>query len=190
MQGADEAELMRRIADGDRRAFREVVRRHGEAVHRAVLPRVPDPSTADDVVQEVLLGVWRGAASFRAEASLRGWILATARRQAARSWRRRAGEPVEHEPLSALGRRAGWASEDPEQAAMALEDHEQLHRALDTLAPADREILCLRDLEGLSGAETARVLGIRLGAAKSRLHRARLRLMAALRQGGRHDAQR
>jgi RNA polymerase sigma-70 factor (ECF subfamily) len=64
-----------------------------------------------------------------------------------------------------------------------LEEREWLARALARLSQADREVLILRDLEGLSGEETAAALGVTVRAMKSRLHRARLRLAAQLREG-------
>ena len=84
-----------------------------------------------------------------------------------------------------LERDAGWGTEPPDALFERLEDRASLERALGDLAPADREVLVLRDLEELSGDETAAVLGITLRAMKSRLHRARLRLAAALKEGSR-----
>jgi RNA polymerase sigma-70 factor (ECF subfamily) len=90
----------------------------------------------------------------------------------------------DEQPLVELGVRAGWSAEDPEALVARAEDHERLAWAIAALAPSDREVLILRDLEGMSGEETARVLGLELQGMKSRLHRARLRLMGALREGG------
>jgi RNA polymerase sigma-70 factor (ECF subfamily) len=177
-------ELLRRAATGELPAFRDLVVRHRAATWRAVRARVPDDATGEDVLQETWIGAWRAASSFRGESSVRSWLLGLARRQAARSWRRRVGEPTDHEPLDAIGARAGWGSPDPERAASVAEDHRQLHAALARLPDEDREVLLLRDVEGLSGPEAAEALGLALSAMKSRLHRARLRLMAALREEG------
>ena len=59
-----------------------------------------------------------------------------------------------------------------------------LAKAFDRLSPADRQVLVLRELEGFSNAEAATILGVELAAIKSRLHRARLRLVAAMKGGG------
>ena len=77
-----------------------------------------------------------------------------------------------------IGARAGWGAEHIEAAY-------ELGRVLETIAtlsPIHSEVLVLRDLEGLSTREAAEVLGIQEAAVKSRLHRARLHLMAALRE--------
>ena len=80
-----------------------------------------------------------------------------------------------------LGVDAGWGSEDPEAIAIAAERGAALRKAIAMLSPEDQEVLILRDLEGLRGAEAAEVLGVGERALKSRLHRARLRLAALLR---------
>ena len=86
-----------------------------------------------------------------------------------------------------LGLDAGWGSDDPEALAIAAERKEILQHALRTLSSDDQEVLTLRDIEGLRGPEAAEVLGIGERALKSRLHRARLRLAAALRKTSNHD---
>ena len=87
-------------------------------------------------------------------------------------------------PLDALGESAGFGCEEVTPAALAavVEERALLSAALDDLNPRDREVILLRDVEGLSGAEVAAVLGVNLAAQKSRLHRARLRLAAAVRR--------
>jgi RNA polymerase sigma-70 factor (ECF subfamily) len=80
-----------------------------------------------------------------------------------------------------LGYNAGWGSDDPEAIAIAAEQEGALRNALSQLSAEDREVLILRDFEGLRGSEAAGLLGIGERALKSRLHRARLRLAVALR---------
>lgn len=136
---------------------------------------------AEDALQEVFVGVWRGARGWRGEHSGRVWLYALARRQAARTWRRRVGEPADPEPVDMLAHQAGFAADrDPEALVGAMEDVERLHRALGRLSDVDREVLTLRDLEGLTGPEVATLLELDLAAVKTRLHRARLRLLAEL----------
>lgn len=87
-----------------------------------------------------------------------------------------------------LGLAAGWGSEDPEAMAIAAEQRDVLRAAMSELSSEDQEVLVLRELDGLSGPEAARVLGIGERALKSRLHRARLRLAMTLRELGRNPA--
>lgn len=180
-EGAVEAKLIVAVAAGDRAAFETLVARHQAAVFRFARTIVHAPSEAEDVLQETFLAAWRGAATFRGESAVRSWLLTIARNAALRHGRRRSGEPEVMEPLDVLGERAGWGDgSDPETLAIRRESRDALQQALDGLSPDDREILLLRDVEGLSGEETAAVLQVGVTAMKSRLHRARLRLSAAL----------
>ena len=175
---------MREAAGGDRVAFERLVERHQAAVYRFVRTLAAERGPAEDALQETFLAAWRSAAGFRG-GSLRSWLLAIARHALYRQHRRRAGEPERHESLESLGERAGWgAPPDPAALALRRERRERLQAALASLAAADREILLLRDAEGLSGEDTAAALGLGLAAMKSRLHRARLRFAAELRRGG------
>ncbi len=177
-------ELIQATASGDRRAFAALVARHRDAAWRLLRAGTADEQAAEDALQETFLAAYRGAAGYRGEGSARAWILGLARRQGARTWRRRAGEPAAPVPLCELGEAAGWGREgDPESLAAALEDRRRLRGALEALAAGDREILVLRDLEQLRAPEVAELLGISVPAVKSRLHRARLRLLAELKRG-------
>lgn len=73
----------------------------------------------------------------------------------------------------------GWAPDNPEQLAIRSQRRTTLHRIVASLAPSDRQVIALRILRGLSGEDTARILGIGVPAVKTRLHRARSRLLAA-----------
>jgi len=169
------------VAREDRAAFHELFHLTSPRVWRLVRAMISNEARAEEAMQETYAAVWRSAWSFRGESSGRGWLYGVARRQAARSVRRRAGEPVSTIPLERLGEVAGWG-QDPEAAAAAFEDAERLHAAIDVLQPNDREVIVLCDLEGLSGREAADILGITVTATRVRAHRARLRLMAALRK--------
>jgi RNA polymerase sigma-70 factor, ECF subfamily len=183
---AEDGELIERTARGDRAAFASLVQRWRDPLFRYLRSIVPEES-AEDALQETFLAVFRGAGGFRGDGSARAWLFGIARRMAARQRRRRAGEPARTEPLEALGVAAGWgATRDPEELASALEDRTRLQAALDALSDEDREVIVLADLEQLTGPEVAELLDLSVSAVKSRLHRARLRLMAELSQEACH----
>lgn len=191
MPDEEDLTLLRAIEGGDRAAFAAFVRRHEPATRR-FLRSIVSSADAADAAQEAFLQVWQASqsgAGFRGEGSARSWLFTIARRAAWRRTRRRAGEPPVHVDVDAvdadgadmvLGRAAGWG-DNPELALQAAESREAVRAALARLPDADREILALRDLAGLSGAEVASTLGLTLAAEKSRLHRARLMMMAELR---------
>lgn len=182
---ADDRQLLARTAAGDRDAFTRLVERHQTAIWRYLRLTCADPARAEDALQETFIAALRGAATFRGELSdsARGWLMAIARRQLARLRRQRAGEPRHLEPLESLGAAAGWGDlRTPEVIALALERRGILERALAALADSDREVLALCELQELPLADAAKLLGCSLAATKSRLHRARLRLMGELRR--------
>lgn len=178
-----DGDLLRRTADGDRAAFEAIVQRHASAVLRLARFMTANPSLAEDVLQQTFLAAFRSAGGFRGQATARTWLLTIARNAVYKATQKQAREqPTEAEPLAKLGADAGWGSVDPESLAVLAERRQTLQRALAQLSDADREVLTLRDIEQLNGADTCEVLGIELRAMKSRLHRARLRLAASLRR--------
>jgi RNA polymerase sigma-70 factor, ECF subfamily len=183
---SDEA-LLGCTAAGDREAFAQLVTRLEACVFRYARALATDHQEAEDLLQQTFLAALGSAGRFRGESSVRTWLFTIARHAAFRARARRDREPLDPVPLDELGRLAGWGQPDPEQALMAAERRARLMAALESLAPDDREILTLRDLEGHSGEEVAALLGLGVAAMKSRLHRARLRLAASVRKGD-HDA--
>lgn len=178
-----DAALIERIAGGDRGALDPLVRRHWASLHRYASRVSGDPAAAEDALQETFLSVLEHAASFRGEGPVRAWLYALARNALRRRHRRRVAEPARHESLEdleTLGERAGFGSELGFLAA--LEHREEISRALARLSEEDREVLAVVDAEGLSIEEAAVALELGTAAVKSRLHRARLRFMGALRE--------
>lgn len=186
-----DAELCRRAAGGDPQAMTALVTSFRGPLYRFARRLTRDDALAEDVLQETFLTALKKVGTWRGEGSCRGWLFSIARTQVLMARRRRVGEPegfdevAPEAELPQLGLAAGWgAAMDPEALASRMEAQAQLDRALSTLAPSEREVLSLRDLEGLSGEDTAQALGLSLAAMKSRLHRARLALVAAVKRGG------
>ncbi|MEL6345492.1 MAG: RNA polymerase sigma factor [Myxococcota bacterium] len=179
MNAPTDAELLDATARGDRAAYGTLVRRHHASILRYARAIAGD--AAEDVVQQAFLDGLRGAATYRGGAAVRTWLFTLTRNAAYRSRRLRVGEPRTHVPLDAVAEQAGWGA-DPETALAQQLDAARLRAALATLSPDAQEILVLRDMEGIPGAETAVLLKLSLPAMKSRLHRARLELAAAVRK--------
>ncbi len=183
-QDADQ-QLLAAAAAGDTTAFDRLVTAHAEALHRFALSLGMRGAELDDVLQESFVSAWRAAANYRGDGSVRSWLLTIVRNAVRQSQRRAVGEqshwaPLESaESMESIADRAGWGRTDGGAAADA---HELVTRALAMLTSEDREILLLREIEELSGEQTALALNLTLPAMKSRLHRARLRLAAAVRE--------
>jgi RNA polymerase sigma-70 factor (ECF subfamily) len=156
--------------------------RHALAVHRLLLSLGASPDDAEDALQDCFISAWRGAATFSGRDSARGWLFSIARNALHRHHRKRAGEPAELHPLDALGVAAGWGGETDFSHRFDVE--EELEWALNQIPAEERQVIVLRDLDGLTGEETAEVLELSVAAMKSRLHRGRLRLMGVVRRRG------
>jgi RNA polymerase sigma-70 factor (ECF subfamily) len=116
---------------------------------------------------------------FRGDASLSTWLYTVARSFCIKKHRRTKGAPAHYQPLDqATQERHAEPTATPEQMLLGREARETVAAALDALAPEAREVVVLRDIEGLTAAEVAEVTGSSVAAVKSRLHRAR----AALRE--------
>jgi RNA polymerase sigma-70 factor (ECF subfamily) len=184
-----DVELFSRAAQGDPSARRELVRRTRGPVYRLLRRLTKDDAQAEDLLQETFITALAHLPSWRGEGTPRGWLFAIARSKVLMARRGGAGrtESTEDTKLEALGLAAGWGAPlDPEALTARLEEQAVLERALGALDDEAREVLTLRDLEGLSGEETAQALGLSLAAMKSRLHRARLALVAHVKRGGTH----
>jgi RNA polymerase sigma-70 factor (ECF subfamily) len=137
-----------------------------------------DPEDAKDVLQETLLAASRGVQSFRGDAAFSTWLYTIARSFCLKQRRRSKFAPSDDALVSDDGAHETRAIEDPahtpEQAASQRELGTALEDAIGALNAPYRDVLLLRDVEGLSAPEVADVLGTSVDAVKSRLHRARL----------------
>lgn len=176
----DDAELLGAAAAGDATAFETFMRAHQPTVTR-YLTTYAGTSDVDDAVQETFIAAWRGAGGFHGGSSARAWLFTIARHTVHHQVRRRIDEPTEFMSLEQLAGQAGWGSLAEVSVADAPWEHELLHTALQRLPADEREVLALRELDGFSGDETAKILSLSLPAMKSRLHRARIHLAAQLR---------
>jgi RNA polymerase sigma-70 factor, ECF subfamily len=176
MERPDE-DLVSAAREGDREAVEELLARYEPSIYRFGLRMCGNEDAAREVLQETLLAAFRYLPGFRGDAALSTWLY-----QIARSFciKERRG----HHPSRSLDE-AGAAelvdpSPQPDARAHAREIGEALSRAIAVLPPEQREVLILRDVEGLSAERAAEVIGIEVGALKSRLHRARMALRGEL----------
>ena len=176
----DHAGLLGRIAQGDEDAMASFYREHGRVVFAQVLLVAGERVLAEEIVQDTMLAVWRGAGSFRGESSVRSWVIAIARRQTRDRLRGQRLRVVDDAFL------ADQPGSDPGPEVMALDRAElaEVRGAIRELAPAHREVLGLAFGSGLSLPEVAGVLEIPVGTVKSRLTAARTALNGILEKKG------
>ena len=186
-----EEQFLERLRAGDAPAFNRLVEeRHGD-IYALLYRLTEDPEEARDLTQETFLQAFRHLASFRGDADLRTWLYRIAVNQARNRWRwwkrRRRDRTVSLDAPVAEGSdaplSAGLAGDeglDPERQALARERELALHAALKTLSRPYREVIVLRDIEGLSYEEVASALDLNVGTVKSRLSRGRNELRRRL----------
>jgi len=176
----DEARLVALARIGNRAAFDELVRRHADGLYAVVARLCTNAQEAEEVTQEAFLRAWRGLPAFRGGSQFFTWLYRIGVNEARRrSERSRRGALVvaldEHR-----AREACDGSMLPDDRAEQAELRRDVDRAIGGLPVDHRAALVLRDIEGLSTAQAAAVLGLREAAFKSRLHRARSALRLAL----------
>ncbi len=178
-------DLVRAAQEGDQQAFRELVLRYENRIYHLALRMLHDPQDAEDVLQETFISVYRHLESFRGDAEFSTWIYRIATNASLMKLR---SKPT----TTSLDEQLADAEEDlpprelvdwsaaPEQSLLTTEVRSEMDHALTQLPETLRAVFVLRDIEGLSIEETASVLDISVPNVKTRLHRARLALRAAL----------
>jgi RNA polymerase sigma-70 factor, ECF subfamily len=167
--GADrDHELLERAAAGDLEAFGELVRAYERRVASVLYRLLDDRRDVEEATQDVFVQAWRNLHGFRGDAQLFTWLYRIAVNEAL--MRRRRKRPDTQELDERLA-----AAPDPEPGLRDL-----LVRELSALPFEYRAAVVLRDVEGLTNAEVAEVLGITVPAAKSRIHRGRMQIRDAL----------
>lgn len=176
----DDAELVRRVSDGDRGALVALYRRHGGVVLAQINLLVADRGLGEEILQDTMLAVWRGAGAFEGRSKVRSWIIAIARRQVRDRLRRRHLSVVDD---GALAERPA-PDPGPEDVVLGRAKAGAVADAIASLGLPYREVLGLVFGAGLTLAETADVLEIPLGTVKSRLAAARTALARSLEEKG------
>jgi RNA polymerase sigma-70 factor (ECF subfamily) len=181
---ASDEDLAGRFVAGDIGAFDELVRRHRDGIYRFVRWHLGAPgSEAEDVTQDVLIEVFRCLPRYERRSRLKTWILGLAynlcrrTRRGSRSAQRMfvAGEATDE-----VLRTVADATSDLDALLARREVQARVRSAIERLGPEHRDIVLLREIEGLSYGEIAGVLQIPVGTVRSRLHNARVQLGTCL----------
>jgi len=171
-------DLLASARAGNPRALEELLERHEPQVYRFGMKMCRDPEDAKDVLQDTLLAMARGIRDFRGASSLSTWLYTIARSFCIKRRRRSQFAPEEERSLDTeLGAEASRLAHPgaaPDETLAGKRVKAALEEAIGALDPMYREVLLLRDVEGLTAPEVAAVVGASVQAVKSRLHRARL----------------
>jgi RNA polymerase sigma-70 factor (ECF subfamily) len=185
-----EQDLIRRVREGDKEAFYDLVRPYERAVFFAAKSVLENDADAEEVAQEAVLKAFVHIKDFRGESKFSTWLVQITINEARMKLRKEhrklyesldepiAGDEGDYRPKDF----ADWR-EIPIEALQLKELREALNKALASLEPRYREVMVLRDVQHFSVAETAKALGISEENVRTRLHRARLRMRDALAPG-------
>lgn len=180
----DDRAFIEALRRGEPRALAELVDHYGARIYNFAARMCRSDEDAKDILQETFLATMRGAAGFRGEARLSTWLFRIAANACRKMRRHGKFEPAHHLSLDEMmpgpGDDVARPAEGPEAALMRSDVRARLEEAIAALPPPYRAVLILRDLEGLSTAETAEALSLTEITVKVRLHRARLALRKAL----------
>jgi len=201
---SEELRLLARLRQGDEAAFVSLVDRHHNALLRLAMAYVSDHSVAEEVVQETWIGVMEGLDRFEGRSSLKTWIFRILTNKAKTRGVREsrhvsfstlgtsdedADEPaVDPSWFRTTGHWAGywtsypqpWDEDTPEKLALSREGGAFLEQAIEALPPNLRQVLVLRDVEGLDPKDVCAMLEISEANQRVLLHRARSRVRRAL----------
>jgi RNA polymerase sigma-70 factor (ECF subfamily) len=181
---APDDDLLEAARRGDADALTALIERYQPRIYGFGMKMCRNPEDAQDIVQDTLLAAARSVRNFRGAASVSTWLYTIARSFCIKKRRKSKFAPEHMVSLESESARGAFELPDLGRAPdQALHDHQvrqALERAVAALEPAYREVLVLRDMEGLPAAEVAEVMDLSVEAVKSRLHRARASVRRAL----------
>jgi RNA polymerase sigma-70 factor (ECF subfamily) len=183
-----EAEIVRRVRDGDQAVFEDLYRAHSKRVFAVCLRIVGDPTEAEDLTQEVFLLLFRKLHTFRGDSAFSTWLHRLTVNLVLMNLRRKPAPVVSIEPTPDVDE--GSASQGVDVGALDLSlegslDRINLARCIAQLPAGFRTMFVLHDIQGYEHQEIANILGRSVGDSKSQLHKARKRLRELL-----HETQR
>ena len=183
-QDNETSELLERARGGDEAALQELLIMVQPQLYRFSMKMCRHTQDAEDVLQDSMLSLARSFRDFRGSSTLSTWLFTIARNFCIKKRRKSKFAPKGEESLEQLPtaeqHQIRATTPDPHQQAESAEIWQQVQAGIKRIEPAYREILVLRDIEGLRAKEVAEVVGISVSAVKSRLHRARSQLREQL----------
>jgi RNA polymerase sigma-70 factor (ECF subfamily) len=180
MQTSSDEVLISRIAHGDRLAMQVLFARHHVRVYRFVLRLVRNEATAEDLISEVFLDVWRQASKFEGRSAVSTWMLSIARFKALSALRRKPEQELDDERAAAIEDH----SDDPEVTLAKKDKGAVLRECLGALSAEHREVIDLVYYHEKSVDEVARIVGIPEPTVKTRMFYARKKLSEFLKERG------
>jgi len=182
-----DADVVKRVRAGEHAMFEILMRRHNQQLYRAARAILKDENEVEDVMQQAYINAFTHLHQFEERSQFSTWLTRITLNEAfGRRRKMRQSESLASassdadEDAGELMETVRTPQPDPERQAYAQELHRVLEEAVDTLPETYRAVFMLRDIEGLSTAETGDGLGLGAEAVKTRLHRARAMIRRAV----------
>jgi RNA polymerase sigma-70 factor (ECF subfamily) len=170
-------ELVQASAGGDQKAFHTLVDRYAPELTRLARSLSRTHSDAEDVVQETFVGAYRGMGRFDGRSSVRTWLSRILVRQAAKAWNRNRRQRETMTLDGPEGSSGNYQRPDGRTGSAvstsSVDQRIDLQEIIATLGEDHRQVIMMREIQGLSYAEIAEALGVPQGTVESRLYRAR-----------------
>lgn len=176
------ATLVERCRRGDGLAWEALVRRLQSRVYGLAYHYMRNSEEARDVAQDIFIRIYQRLHTFEGGEIFLPWMLCLARNVCIDALRRRKARPAATGGTIDETVEIAASSPTPEESSSALSSRRLLYRALDKMSESDREILLLKEIQGLKVEEVSNLLGIPTGTVKSRCNRARIELAAKIRR--------
>ena len=180
MQTASDEVLIARIAGGDRLAMQVLYARHHVRVYRFILRLTRNEATAEDLISEVFLEIWRSAAKFEGRSQVTTWMLSIARFKTLSALRKRSEEELDDGVAEQIEDHA----DDPETSLAKKDKGALLRECMNALSAEHREVIDLVYYHEKSVDEVASIVGIPAATVKTRMFYARKKLSELLKEQG------
>ena len=189
MTREEESRIVQKVLKGDVNAFETLVLAYEKSVYNITLRMTGNSEDASDMTQEAFIKAYNSLQSFRGDSKFSVWIYRIATNVCLDFIRSRSRKPtvslsVADKDGDEVELDVADESQSPEQLLDRQMTRESVRRGLETLTPEYRQILLLREIQGLSYDEISQCLGLEVGTVKSRIFRARKKLCAFLIQDG------
>lgn len=201
----DDSAIIKGLQEGNERVFEQVVERYSASLLRLAMAYVASRAIAEEVVQETWMGVFEGIGRFEGRSTFQTWLFRiVSNRAKTRGVRESRYEPVgwgyhadaedgvnlEERLFVGEGTQKGhwktppqyWEADTPERALLSKECRKTIEEAIASLPPTQRQVMTLRDLEGVSSEDTCNILGVSETNQRVLLHRARTKVRHLLAQ--------
>jgi RNA polymerase sigma-70 factor (ECF subfamily) len=178
----DGATLLERCRRGDDLAWEALVRRYQSRVYSVAFHYMRNAEEARDMAQDIFVRIYQRLETFQGDQAFLPWMLRLARNVCIDALRRKKARPPATDVTIDDAVQIASSTPTPEETSEARSSRDLLYRAMDRMSESDREILMLKEIQGLKVEEISSLLKVPTGTVKSRCNRARIELAARVRR--------